>query len=158
MRPRILGPIFLLVAHASLLAQRNSKLAPELMNVSRQPAVNVIVQFTETPTARHHQKIVSRGGTVHRVLGLIKAGSYSIPPSALASLAHDPDVVYISPDRPLFSTNNGSATAVLDYHTETVNATAAWAQGLNGSGIGVAVIDSGPERTRRYDRERTRFR
>src|SRR5215469_1745374 len=51
--------------------------------------------------------------------------------------------LYISPDRPLFSTNNGSPTAILDYHTDSVNAPAAWAQGLNGSGIGVAVIDSG---------------
>ena len=142
MRRRTFGAIFLLV-HVSLFAQQHSKLAPELRSVSRQPLVDVIVQFTRTPTARHHQRIVARGGTIQRELRLIKAGSYSVPGSALTSLAHDPDVAYISPDRPLFSTNNGSPTAVLDYHTDSVNAPAAWTQGLNGSGIGVAVIDSG---------------
>ncbi len=58
-------------------------------------------------------------------------------------MAADPEVVYISPERQLFSTATGSPTAVLDYHTEAVNASVAWAQGLNGAGIGVAVIDSG---------------
>jgi serine protease AprX len=61
----------------------------------------------------------------------------------LAALAADPDVAYIAPDRALYSTTNGSPTAVLDYHTDTVNAPVAWAQGLDGTGIGVAVIDSG---------------
>src|SRR5215469_546388 len=142
MKCRVLGAIFVLV-HTSMLAQQDSKLAPELRNVSGQAGVNVIVQFTQTPTARHHQKVISQGGTVRGVLRLIKAGSYSVPASGLSILANDPEVAYISPDRPLFSTNNGSPTAILDYHTDSVNAPAAWAQGLNGSGIGVAVIDSG---------------
>ena len=38
----------------------------------------------------------------------------------MASLAADPDVAYISPERELFNTATGSSTAVLDYHTETV--------------------------------------
>ena len=142
MKTRALGAVLLLVP-LSLLAQRDSKLAPELKNSSGRPVVNVIVQFTQTPTTRHHQKIISHGGTVHRVLGLIKSGAYSVPASALSDLTNDPEVAYISPDRPVFSTNNGSPTAVLDYHTDTVNAPYAWAQGLNGTGIGVAVIDSG---------------
>jgi len=50
---------------------------------------------------------------------------------------------YISPDRPLHGASDDSFTPVLDYHNETVNAPAAWTQGLNGAGIGVAVIDSG---------------
>src|SRR5207248_2190787 len=51
--------------------------------------------------------------------------------------AADPDVAYISPDRPL----KGSS---LDYAPESVNAPWAWTQrALDGKGIGVAVIDSG---------------
>ena len=65
----------------------------------------------------------------------------SLPASALAGLAADPDVAYIAPDRPLYSTGNGSP--VLDYHTDTVNAPVAWGLGLDGTGVGVAVIDSG---------------
>jgi serine protease AprX len=128
---------------ANFVFATSPKIARELRNRVPSGRVDVIVQFTKTPTARHHQKVFSRGGTLNRELRLVKAGSYSVPASELATLAADPEVAYISPDRPLFSTNNGSSSAVLDYHTDTVNASAAWAQGLNGAGIGVAVIDSG---------------
>ena len=39
--------------------------------------------------------------------------------------------------------NNGNPNAVLDYHNETINLAAAQSAGLNGAGIGVAIIDSG---------------
>jgi len=74
---------------------------------------------------------------------VVNGAVFTVPVSILPDLASDPDVAYIAPDRPLYSTNNGSPTAVLDYHTDTVNAPVAWGQGLNGTGIGVAVIDSG---------------
>ena len=99
--------------------------------------VNVIIQFTQAPTAQHHQKVLSRGGKLKRELSVVKSGAYSLPGSALADLAADPDVVYISPDREV----NGA----LDNTAAAVNANAAWTQGLDGTGIGVAVIDSGVE-------------
>jgi serine protease AprX len=105
--------------------------------------VDVIVRFTTVPTAAHHEKILSRGGTIKRELGQFKGAAYSMPASALADLADDPDVVYISPDRPLKGASEGKPNAVNDYHIGVINAPAAWALGLNGSGIGVAVIDSG---------------
>ena len=105
--------------------------------------VDVIVRFTTVPTAAHHEKILSRGGTIKRELGQFKGAAYSMPASALADLADDPDVVYISPDRPLKGASEGKPNAVNDYHIGVINAPAAWAMGLNGSGIGVAVIDSG---------------
>ena len=63
--------------------------------------------------------------------------------AAVADLANDPDVIFISPDRPLRGAGTGSPTAVIDHHTDAINAPAAWAQGLDGTGVGVAVIDSG---------------
>jgi serine protease AprX len=131
------------ILSASFVFAGSPKIARDLHGKASSDRVDVIVQFTETPTARHHQKVFSKGGTLNRELSLVKAGSYSVPASELAALGADPEVAYISLDRPLFSTNNGSPTAVLDYHTDAVNAPAAWAQGLNGTGIGVAVIDSG---------------
>src|SRR5205814_609165 len=69
---------------------------------------------------------------------------YSIPAAALADLEANPDVAYVSVDRPLSSTASGSAPApVVDHHSEAIQAAAAWAQGLDGTGIGVAIIDSG---------------
>ena len=87
--------------------------------------------------------MLSRGGTLKQELGQFKGAAYKVPASALADLAADPEVVYISPDRPLHSAGNNKSTAVLDYHTAAINAPAAWALGLDGTGIGVAVIDSG---------------
>ncbi len=119
------------------------KISKDLAGSNGSAPVNVIVQFNHAPTTLYHQKVLSLGGALRRELALVNAGAYSIPASALPALAADPDVVYITPDRPLRSAGNGSPTAVLDYHNETINAPTAWSWGLNGAGIGVAVIDSG---------------
>lgn len=97
--------------------------------------VDVIVQFTQTPTASHHQKVLSRGETLKHELGLVKSGAYSMPASALADLAADPEVVHISPDRSLAGYLNNGAPAV--------TAPYAWSRGLDGSNMAVVVIDSG---------------
>ncbi len=131
------------ILSASLAFAGSPKMAKDLKGKRPSDQVDVIIQFTQAPTARHHQKVLSKGGRLNKVLGIVKAGWYSVPASALAALAADPDVAYISPDRPVSSTSDGSSTAVLDYHTDTVNAPVAWALGLDGTGIGVAVIDSG---------------
>jgi serine protease AprX len=54
---------------------------------------------------------------------------------AAAELANDPDVVYISPDR--------AVKGALDVNRQAVFAGAAGSYGLDGMGVGVAVIDSG---------------
>ncbi len=141
------GRIFLtacaLILGASLAFAGSHKMSKDLEGKQASGQVNVIVQFNQVPTAFHHKKVLSRGGKITRDLGRFRGGAYSVPASALAGLANDPDVLFISPDRPVRSTSSGTATAVLDYHTDTVNAPASWAQGLDGTGIGVALIDSG---------------
>ena len=129
-----------LLALVTVAAAQNKKLSPELQNPA-EGAVNVIVQFTAPPTARHHQKVLSRGGKLKQELGLVQAAAYSMPSSAVADLANDPEVVYVAPDRPLSGAITSDAT--LDYHAETLNAPYAWGLGLDGTAIGVAVIDSG---------------
>src|SRR6266446_2182322 len=102
--------------------------------------VDVIIQFNQTPTDAHHQKVQNKGGVLKTKLDVIKGAHYSVPTGSLEDLEKDPDVAYISPNRPL----SGTATSTLDYTPESVNAPAAWKQwGLDGTGIGVAVIDSG---------------
>ena len=66
---------------------------------------------------------------------MIRGSAYRIPAKAMERLAEDPEVQYITPDRTL--------NATLDYSTAAVNTATAWQYGLNGSGIAVAVIDSG---------------
>ena len=121
----------------------SAKISTDLQGKNGTDQVDVIVQYNQVPTAEHHQKVFSRGGTLKRELGSFKGAAYSIPASALADLAGDPDVVYITPDRPLQAASSTPQAPVNDYHIATINAPAAWADGLYGTGIGVAVIDSG---------------
>ncbi len=102
--------------------------------------VDVIIQFNQTPAAAHHQKVQDKGGVLKNKLDVIKGAHYSVPVASLPALADDPDVTYISPNRPL----SGTSASTLDFTRETVNAQVAWQQwGLDGTGVGVAVIDSG---------------
>jgi serine protease AprX len=121
----------------------SQKISKELEQKQGSDKVDVIVQFDQMPSARHHEKILSRGGQINRDLGEFKGGAYSIPASALADLADDPEVVHISPDHPLRSTSQSLPPTVNDYHYFTINGNNPASKGLYGAGIGVAVIDSG---------------
>ncbi|HLH03742.1 MAG TPA: S8 family peptidase [Bryobacteraceae bacterium] len=114
---------------------------PKLAHEFRATALNsngnlpVIVQWKHTPGAQHEAKIAALGGTTAGRLHSAKAGLYHLSASAVQALANDPEVAYISPDRPIH--------AHLDNTAGAINAAAAWGAGFTGSGIGVAVIDSG---------------
>ncbi len=96
---------------------------------------NVIVQFRHAPNSTDHQKVHARGGALRHEWPAIHTAAYAMPAEAVASLAADPDVAYVSPDREV----RGS----LDYSEETINATIALQAGMGGKGIGVAILDSG---------------
>src|SRR5439155_9520649 len=68
-------------------------------------------------------------------LDFVTGDRYSSPVDTLDAWADNPDVVYISPDRPV--------RGALDTTVATVNGGYAQTLGLNGAGVGVAVIDSG---------------
>jgi len=59
----------------------------------------------------------------------------TLPASQLPTLTQNPNVSYVSADRPL--------AARLDYAAAAVNVGRAWKANWTGTGIGVAVIDSG---------------
>ncbi len=97
--------------------------------------VDVIIQFNQTPTAAHHQKVQNKGGVLKRKLDIIKGAHYSIPVAALEALANDPDVAFISPNRKV----NGA----LEHVVRAVNADITRSQGWDGTGVTIAVVDSG---------------
>ena len=126
---------------AVLLAQAvfgQSRIAKDFPAAEPGKNFDAIVQFYETPTGKHHKKVLDRGGRLKQELGVVKAGAYSLPAEALEALAGDPDVAYISPDRP------GRATS-FEYAAPSVYADMDWMSGWSGLGIGVAVIDSGAD-------------
>ncbi len=135
--------ICLLAAGASIADGKKHKLSKDLdamKSSSKGLTVDVIVQFNQAPTDAQHSKVEGKGGLLRKKLDVIKGAHYSVPVESLSGLADDPDVAYISPNRPL----SGTSTSTLDFTRETVNAQVAWQQwGLDGTGVGVAVIDSG---------------
>src|SRR5271165_4764694 len=131
---RWLTLMFAILIPAMVFAN-DAKLAPELKQAASDHVVSVIVQYKTVPGNIHKDRIRMSGGAVVRDLALVKSVTAQVPSSALAALSEDDAVVYISPDRPVRSHMNNAAPAVL--------ASYAWSLGLDGSGIGVAVIDSG---------------
>ena len=111
------------------------KLASGLEKFSPNSQADVIVQFNRLPDAALHQKVKKLGGKLRLTLDLIHAGAYTIPANRLEQLANDASVVRISPDSQVKSAMQNAVPAV--------NATAAWTANLTGSGIGIAIIDSG---------------
>ena len=74
-------------------------------------------------------------GVVNTVFSLIPAVAATLHPAGVVALSNQSNVAYISLDR--------SLAASLDYSAGAVNAPAAWSAGLDGTGVGIAIIDSG---------------
>ncbi|MGA8027892.1 MAG: S8 family peptidase [Bryobacteraceae bacterium] len=115
-------------------APAHKKISKDLDDVDALSNVKIIIQWKSNPDTKT-QRILNRGGVLHAVHRSIKAGTYTVPASILHDLENDPDVVYITPDRPV--------SFKLDYTAAAINASYAWNSGYNGAGIGVAVLDSG---------------
>ena len=121
-------------AHFSGLAPELTQLKNRLGATSSQQ-VKVIVQYKTAPKAAAEARVQGFGGRLSNRLDLIKSRAYSVPVSALAGLENDPEVDYVTIDHPLKSLD--------DYTDAAMNASAGWNAGYDGTGIGVAVIDSG---------------
>jgi hypothetical protein len=121
------------------------KLAPDLANLDPNDSIDVIIQLEDTPTPRpgapRPARPLALGGVSLaaqrpvRDLALINGLAARLPAAALASLAQDPRVKYISPDREVVPTMQNAYI--------TVGADKPYTIGLDGRGIGIAIIDSG---------------
>ena len=65
----------------------------------------------------------------------IKAAHVALSQKDVLALQNNPNVTYVSPNRTL--------KGAVDVTTQTVGANLAWSMGFDGTGVGVAVIDSG---------------
>src|SRR3989442_15646258 len=123
-RLALLTLIILLAAGLSLADGKKHKLSKDLDALKgghSGATVDVIIQFNQTPTDAHHQKVQNKGGVLKTKLDFIKGAHYSVPVESLDALADDPDVTYISPDRRLSGSLDNTAAAV--------NAKVAWQSG-----------------------------
>ena len=123
----------------------NSKISPDLQPLLANPSntVKVIVQYN-SPQGCSGGGLLGGllcpvlnllGGVVNVVFTLINGVAGTMQAGQVVSLSNQSNVAYISLDRPV--------NASLDYTGDAVNAPYAWNSGLDGTGIGIAVIDSG---------------
>src|ERR1700687_5520825 len=134
---RILGVVWGGWLAAGTGSAQISKLAPDLaqlLNLSNL-FTTVIVQYQAPPTSLDILTLQLLGGVVKQTFSAIPAVLVQLPAINLLSVVNILNVVYVSPDR--------SLAGMLDNTPQTVNAPAAWQLGYDGTGIGVAVIDSG---------------
>src|SRR5579863_4248642 len=136
MQTRLLKVIaVLLLASAAVLADpKISKISKDLNGANPSATVNVIVQF-KNPPSKDDLKQLGPYGQMKKLFHGINAVLIPLKVSDLAAIASNPNITFISPDRPV----NGA----LDLTAAAVNAAAAVSYGLTGAGVGIAVIDSG---------------
>jgi len=127
-----LAALVIFVAYG--LAMAGSNLSGDLQQMlGGKGNVEVIVQFNHIPTNADLQ--LFSANQIIRRFKHIKAVHLFLSPAQIRALASNPQVTYMSPNRALSGT--------LDVTTQTVGANAAWQSGWTGTGIGVAVVDSG---------------
>src|SRR2546422_11636504 len=91
-RLALLVLIMLVVAGLCLADGNRSKLSKDLEALKGGPSagtVDGIIQFKQTPTHAHHQKVQSNGGVLKTKVDFVKEGHYSLPVEALDALAAD---------------------------------------------------------------------
>lgn len=118
-----------------------AKFSPDLhQRVDANGMVTVIVQHRQMPSDAHLKSMQGRGATVKSKFHTIHAVTMRVPVSMLAELAKDPNVKYVTPDR---NQKMAANPATEEFATAVEADVAASQYGFNGTGIGVALIDSG---------------
>src|SRR5712691_8539582 len=129
-------PLCALILTASLALGQSSKISKDLASLPPKASVSVLVQYSSTPTSLDINAAKSLGATNGKALGLIKGYIWTMSPASVQSLiSKDSNIKYVSPDRPVRGSMNFAVSAV--------GADIAHSLGYDGTGIGVAVIDSG---------------
>ena len=146
LRLLLLGGIVLLFSVTGFAAPPNGnqhgKLAPDLASFPVNPdgTVDVIIQFSDTMQAKHFAMLAAQGGRLKNKFQQINGAAYQIPVKILAFLENHPDIAYVTPDRPTTPSFDQSDAAAISAITADV---ARVQYALDGTGVGIAVIDSG---------------
>lgn len=120
---------------ASADHQKISSELTQKIKENRGALISVIVQTENGLQEKHKVYVHESGGRLKHELSLIRGFSAELPAAAINNLALEKDIIRISYD--------SQVSACLDTAAESINAPAAWASGLTGKGVTVAVVDTG---------------
>jgi serine protease AprX len=136
--------VFAFLAAATLAVADDSKISPDLRGYNGK-AVPVIVQYAPGTNFQCNGllgllgcvvgDVLNLGGQLLSLLPVVNGLVATLDGNAIQTLSNRSDVVYISPDRPV--------QIMADTPGPAVNAPVAWSENYTGSGISVALIDSG---------------
>jgi subtilisin len=126
----------------ALIAVFTLALGVAVASADRGERVNVLIGFTQTPGASEHALVRAFGGDISHSYTIVPAVAASIPAAALRGLQRHPLVTVVEEDVKVYA---------IDYGTELGNtwgvghigAGAVHTDGATGTGVKVAVIDSG---------------
>lgn len=137
---RAIGCVLALTASA--LCAQSRKYSDELNDPAGDKSLDVIVRYKGKPAAANHDKVKGLGGKHNLTLDLINAAQYSVPGRAISKLANDPTVEFIQIDHEVSVTD---FSGKMDYGWMTVTGLTSIDSNLayDGSGVGVAIVDSG---------------
>ena len=138
---RVVGLALLVLSAMPSYAGPTAKFSKDLGSaLGSNSTVTVIVQYQQMPSSTNLKTAQSAGAKIGRKLPTINAVTMTIPASMLTALGADPNVIYVTPDRRISMTS----TPVTEQFGTAVEADVAASQyALDGTGIGVAIIDSG---------------
>ena len=124
-----------LAAQAAPSGKADLQIQKQLASPTQTGWSAVIVRTESAPTARQEARLRALGGDLYRRLTIIDSLALRIPNRNLAKLAALPFVKRLSADLEVKKTD--------EFTVAGSGAKDAWSYGLTGSGIGVAVVDSG---------------
>ncbi|MCL5962467.1 MAG: S8 family peptidase [Chloroflexi bacterium] len=125
----------------ALVASNASDLVPVIVQMNTASSASTLAVDVK-PELKAKGKIRKQGGVPAKSLGIVEGASGLISVSRLAALSADPDVRYISRDVALRPTGSPYSGDMVDY-ARALKAQDVWEKGISGSGVTVAVLDSG---------------
>src|SRR4051812_33566633 len=108
----ILAAMCLTSLAGAAIPSSHAKVSNDLRHVNTRSFVDVIVQFKNTPGKAQLDRVARMGGLLKRDLPNIHGAVFHLTGGAVARLSRDPDVTYISLDRPLHAFLANAAPAV----------------------------------------------
>jgi len=137
------------LAPASHAQVHTWRVQPLLLAMSReQPNDRLPIIVQKLTTDQRLEGLVEKlGGVVTLDLSIINAFAAEVPANAVTTLAAAAGVRWLSLDAPMVKSGGPDGTIntanLVNVYNRAIGADRVWAQGYQGSGIGVAVVDSG---------------
>jgi serine protease AprX len=142
-RTLIASVVFLLTAAFTAPAAVTPATASPAPTSTAGPTRSVIVQGASPAAVR--AAVAAHGGTVTQDLWIVSGVAADVPVGALSALAAEPGVTHVSENGPVHiqAAEPSPLHAASAVYPKVVGADRLWAEGVEGEGVTVAVVDTG---------------